>query len=177
MASNSIFPTDTAGGLEVRDGAGAPTFPAQVENAYVPAPVYVSTCPLTALPSDCTARIEPRQINAIVSELLSFAECMDPNGPWDCNSLQNLCNAFQVWAGTNLAPITVADDPPVGKPPDHLWWESDTGFLFIWYDDGNTAQWVQISGGGTVVMDGVSIVGSGVTGDPHSVGLVDGGTW
>ena len=56
---------------------------------------------LTALPSNCDARIEPRQINAIVSELISFAECIDPTGTWDCNSLKNLCAAFTEWAALN----------------------------------------------------------------------------
>ena len=29
-----------------------------------------------------------------------------------------------------------------------LWWESDSGDLFVWFNDGNTSQWVQISGPG-----------------------------
>ena len=53
---------------------------------------------LTALPTNCDARIEPEQINAIVSELLSFAECLDPDGPWDCTKLSNLCKSFREWA-------------------------------------------------------------------------------
>ena len=177
MPSNSIFPNEPAGGLEIRDGAGAPTFPPAVENAYVPDPAFASTCPLTALPSDCTARIEPRQINAMVSEMVALAECWDPDGPWDCASLQNLCAAFRIWADTITSFITVADDPPTGKPPDHLWWESDTGSMFILYDDGDSQQWVQVAGGGSIVMDNVSIVGGGVIGNPHAVGLVDCGTY
>jgi hypothetical protein len=177
MPSNSIFPNDTAGGLEIRDAAGAPTMPPGVENAYVPDPAFTSTCPLTALPSDCTARIEPRQINAIVSEMLALAECWDPNGPWECASLVNLCSAFQVWAATITSLITVADDPPTGVQPNHLWWESDTGAMFIWFDDGDSQQWVQVSGGGSIVMDNVSIVGAGMIGNPHMVGLVDCGTY
>ena len=97
MADTGVFPNEIAGGLPIRDQDGAPTNPVAVENAYVPAPEYVSTCDLTALPSDCTARIEPRQINAIVSELLSFAECLDADGPWDCASPTNLCAAFLDW--------------------------------------------------------------------------------
>lgn len=105
----SIFPETTAGGLAIRDGAGNPTAPPGVERAYVPAPVFASSCSLTALPSDCTARIEPRQLNGIVSELTSFAECLDPNGPWDCASPKNICNAFNVWAAghtTMLSTLT-----------------------------------------------------------------------
>ena len=27
-----------------------------------------------------------------------------------------------------------------------MWWESDTGILWIYYNDGNTSQWVQAAG-------------------------------
>jgi hypothetical protein len=104
-----IFPETIAGGLVVRDVDGNPTNPLNVQNAYVPVPAFVTTCPITALPSDCTARIEARQINAIVSELISLTECLDPNGPWDCNSMQNLCNAFNAWAAINNPPTAVID--------------------------------------------------------------------
>lgn len=98
----SIFPdTESAAGVIYRDATGNPTNPPDVHNAYPPAPEFITTCEITALPSNCDARIEPRQINAIVSELLSFAECMNPNGSWDCNSLQNLCNAFTTWVTAN----------------------------------------------------------------------------
>lgn len=98
-----IFPNELAGGLIVRDpDTGLPTNPPEVENAYVPDPAFAITCDERALPSDCSARIEPRQINALMSELLSFAECLDPDGTWDCTSLQNLCNAFTDWKNENL---------------------------------------------------------------------------
>lgn len=99
----SIFPEANAGGLVIRDAAGNPTHPPGVERAYAPAPGFASSCLLTALPSDCTARIEPRQLNGVVSELTSLAECLDPNGPWDCTSSKNLCNAFTVWSGNTTS--------------------------------------------------------------------------
>lgn len=102
MAATGIFPEDAAGGLPIRNPDGSPTNNPDIQNAYVPAPGFVSTCTMTALPSDCEARIEPRQINAIVSELVALAECMDPNGPWDCTKLNNLCAAFTVWVQANI---------------------------------------------------------------------------
>jgi hypothetical protein len=39
----------------------------------------------------------------------------------------------------------VADGPPSNPAPGQLWWESDTGNLFVWYVDANTSQWVQIN--------------------------------
>lgn len=166
----------TAGGLVYRDAAGNPTNPPNVQNAYSPAPAFLSTCELTALPADCTARIESKQINAIVSELLSFAECLDSNGPWDCTSLRNLCAAFNVWMAANLNFILVGDTPPPAPQKNSLWWESDKGFTYLWYDDGNTKQWVQIAGQMPAV-DKISIVGAGSEADPHSVGLVDCGSY
>ena len=38
--------------------------------------------------------------------------------------------------------LTVSDTPPVGVPDGALWWESDSGLLYVRYNDGNTTQWV-----------------------------------
>jgi hypothetical protein len=44
----------------------------------------------------------------------------------------------ELGAGT----IIVGDTPPVGSPVGTLWWESDTGNLYILYNDGSSTQWV-----------------------------------
>ena len=93
-----IFPDPVVGGVTVRDAEGVCLAPVNVQNAYCPPVAFVSSCEITALPSDCSARITPAQINAIVSELLCLAETMDPNGPWNCNTLCNLATAFETWA-------------------------------------------------------------------------------
>lgn len=177
--TTGIFPEDVAGGVIYRDVDGNPTNPSNVQNAYPPLPAFTSSCLLSALPADCTARIEPRQINAIVSELVSFAECLDPDGNWDCSSLKNLCAAFAAWADihVNLDLLFIGDEPPPNPIEDQLWWESDTGILFVWYDDGNTSQWVQVVAPNNINVDGVSIVGLGSVSDPYAVALVDCGSW
>ena len=38
--------------------------------------------------------------------------------------------------------VYVGDTPPTGAPVNSLWWESDSGLLFILYNDGNSTQWV-----------------------------------
>ena len=43
---------------------------------------------------------------------------------------------------------TTSIDPPSDPEDGDLWWESDTGNLFVWYDDGSSSQWVQISPSG-----------------------------
>src|SRR5262245_10381162 len=92
-----IFPETAAGGIYIRDPAGNPISSPNVQNAYAPPATFTANCQFTALPSDCTARLEPKQINAIVSEFVSFAECLDYDGPWDCNNPNNVCKAFQSW--------------------------------------------------------------------------------
>lgn len=39
----------------------------------------------------------------------------------------------------------IGDDGPAAPIAGQLWWESDLGQLLIWYDDGNSAQWVSAS--------------------------------
>jgi hypothetical protein len=40
------------------------------------------------------------------------------------------------------AVVLVSDTPPANPVANELWWESDTGFLYIYYNDGNSSQWV-----------------------------------
>jgi hypothetical protein len=47
------------------------------------------------------------------------------------------------WA-TMVGGATISDTAPVsGLLPGQLWFESDSGNTFIWYDDGTSQQWVQ----------------------------------
>jgi len=53
--------------------------------------------------------------------------------------------------GSSLVPTQ--DTAPVGPADGQLWYDTDSGTLFVYYDDGSTAQWVQVanpSSGGTV---------------------------
>ena len=40
------------------------------------------------------------------------------------------------------ASVLVSDTPPVGAPDNSLWFESDTGLIYIRYNDGDSTQWV-----------------------------------
>ncbi|HEY8097248.1 MAG TPA: pyocin knob domain-containing protein, partial [Methylobacter sp.] len=40
------------------------------------------------------------------------------------------------------ASVTISDTPPASPTAGNLWWESDTGNLYIYYNDGNSSQWV-----------------------------------
>jgi len=48
-------------------------------------------------------------------------------------------------AGSTGASIAVSDEPPVGASNGSLWWESDTGLLYVYFHDGTSSQWVAVS--------------------------------
>lgn len=45
--------------------------------------------------------------------------------------------------GQTYAGMYVGDTPPGSPTAGMLWYESDTGNTFVWFDDGNSQQWVQ----------------------------------
>lgn len=94
-----LFPDGGAGGLIVRDPAtGLPIAQPDVEGVQVPPLPFGTTCDFTALPENCSAKIEKRQINAIVSEMVMLASIFDPDGTWDCTQYDNLAKMFLAWA-------------------------------------------------------------------------------
>jgi hypothetical protein len=46
------------------------------------------------------------------------------------------------------ASVLVSDTAPTGATVNSLWFESDTGILYIYYADGTSTQWVAIAAGG-----------------------------
>jgi len=66
-------------------------------------------------------------------------------------------------ATVTVIPVSVGETPPNNPTPNEgeLWWESDTGDLYIYYDDGDSAQWVMTNAGGR-----------GLTGDKGQKGEV-----
>ena len=53
--------------------------------------------------------------------------------------------------GSSLIPTQ--DTAPIGPADGQLWYDTESGTLFVYYDDGSTAQWVQVanpSSGGTI---------------------------
>src|SRR5687767_6343693 len=107
----SIFPSIEGGAIVVRTAEGVCTDPPGVLNAYCPPITFETSCVITALPEDCTARILPSQINALASEILCLAATLTPEGAWDCDSTCNLATAFEAWFEAN-APV--ADGITIG---------------------------------------------------------------
>jgi hypothetical protein len=56
--------------------------------------------------------------------------------------------------------ISVSDAPPASPVNGQLWWESDSGDTFIWFNDGNTSQWVQVATGKPVVIPEAPVDGN-----------------
>ena len=66
-------------------------------------------------------------------------------------SLQNPSGHPGIAATVTVIPVTVGDSPPIGVGATNngeLWWESDTGDLYVYYNDGNSSQWVMANAGG-----------------------------
>lgn len=52
---------------------------------------------------------------------------------------------FGIGGGGGAASVTTDDNPPAAPLRDgQLWFKSSTGVFYVYYDDGNTSQWVQI---------------------------------
>ena len=63
------------------------------------------------------------------------------------------------------AGVPIQSSAPSSPSDGDLWWDSDVGSLFIYYNDGSSAQWVEASAGG-----GGGGGGGGGTGDVTKVG-------
>jgi hypothetical protein len=53
--------------------------------------------------------------------------------------------AWRLKTGSGAAATSISDNPPSTPTVGQLWYESDTGNTYIWYDDGDSQQWVQIN--------------------------------
>jgi hypothetical protein len=56
-------------------------------------------------------------------------------------------SASDIWVNTDAnfsggANVIIASDAPDSPNAGDLWWDSTSGDLYIWYDDGDSQQWV-----------------------------------
>ena len=51
-------------------------------------------------------------------------------------------------ATVTVIPVTIGNNPPSNARNGELWWESDKGDLYIYYQDNDSAQWVMANAGG-----------------------------
>ena len=91
----------------------------------------------------------------------------------DNNSDQLLFSVQElVDSGAGDSPVTTSTNPPSSPENGDLWWSNEDGDLHIYYDDGNSQQWVSTSGSDTAtsgdittVTAGTGLSGGGSTGD------------
>jgi hypothetical protein len=57
------------------------------------------------------------------------------------NPTANLHAASKQYVDSRPA-LLISDNAPAGAVDNAMWWESDTGTLYVRYNDGNTTQWV-----------------------------------
>jgi hypothetical protein len=84
-----------------------------------------------------------------------------PNAP-SVNDTHTAGATTWIWTGTvwNIQPrsavsMTVSEAPPVGPLVGDLWFESDTGRTFLYYD----SSWVEISGLGGPSINTIAVFG------------------
>jgi hypothetical protein len=76
-----------------------------------------------------------------------------PSSPWTGQSIfeTDTGSAF-VWDGSAWQPaggggsIEISSTAPTSPGEGDLWWDSDNGKLYIYYNDGNSSQWVDAAG-------------------------------
>ena len=111
------------------------------------------TAPLAPL-ADSTARLATTQwtLREITAQGYAPLDSPDfvgtptaPTAPQDTNTQQLANCAFVQQAIALGASITVGATPPAAPRPNQLWWHSVFGQMFIYYNDGDTSQWVPAS--------------------------------
>jgi hypothetical protein len=53
--------------------------------------------------------------------------------------------ATKAYVDAKPAGAVISDTPPASPSQGQTWWESDSGAFYIWYNDGTSAQWVQVN--------------------------------
>jgi hypothetical protein len=79
---------------------------------------------------------------------------------------------LKVWDGAAWLPVggsgggcATGETAPTAPQPGDLWFRTDICQLFVWYDDGDSQQWVQANGGGGGGGDFVEVAGDTMTGN------------
>ena len=57
-------------------------------------------------------------------------------------------SAVGAWEAAIQPPAVISDAPPALNIPGFLWWDNTNGALYIWYQDEDSAQWVDATASG-----------------------------
>jgi hypothetical protein len=78
------------------------------------------------------------------------------------------------------ASVTIGEAPPSSPTEGSVWWNSTTGIPYIYYDDGDTSQWVTFAMGpsgsnGTNGTDGIAVYPQNIQSGNYTLQLSDAG--
>jgi hypothetical protein len=80
-----------------------------------------------------------------------------PNAPDDGDIYEGYVwnDTIGAWQSTQVGAgsIYTSTTPPVSPTSGDLWWDTDDGKLYVYYDDGTSEQWVDASGPSVAVQD------------------------
>jgi len=79
-----------------------------------------------------------------------------PDGALAIDTTNNLLyirtgGAWEIASGGG-ASVTTSDGAPADPEDGDLWYETDTGSMFVYYDDGASQQWVEVGTAGVIAM-------------------------
>lgn len=79
-----------------------------------------------------------------------------PDGALAIDTTNNLLyirtgGAWEIASGGG-ASVTTSDNAPSAPEDGDLWYETDTGSMFVYYDDGASQQWVEVGTAGVIAM-------------------------
>jgi hypothetical protein len=103
----------------------------------------VGPCAISDTAPNSTATTPGQLGNAVGETWLDTS--ITPTQPGPC---------LKIWDGTKwvysmpfvfAGALMSATTPPLSLPYGTLWWNTNTGLLYILYNDGTTSQWVQIA--------------------------------
>ena len=80
---------------------------------------------------------------------------------FETDTLNALVYRLSTTSWNILGGSTVASAPPAGAGNGNFWWDSDNGKLYIYYNDGNSSQWVSVMPAQTAVEVASNVVING----------------
>jgi len=84
---------------------------------------------------------------------LQFPSSPSNNDVYENYIYNSTAGAWQKLPGNAFAEASTSDTPPINPNSGDLWWDSDNGNLYVYYDDGTSQQWVSASDGQATISD------------------------
>jgi hypothetical protein len=132
--------TNSAGSLALTIGPATVTY-AKMQNVSATSRILGRLSAGAGSPEELTGTQSTTLLDVFTSALKGVV-------PASGGGTTNFLRADATWAapsGGGGAGLSISDTPPASPTNGQLWWESDTGILWLYYTDPNTSQWVAVS--------------------------------